>query len=118
MVVKVTHGTLSRLNILVLTEAIALRLSRLSIVHQPREPQLWLILEGSVKTCTGAYDTHSKISLQITRKPMKNEKHSFVYVRFRQFLCCADKRVVNIMKVYIERNKMQVELLIRFRTKY
>ena len=49
---------------------------------------------------------------------MKNEKHSFVYVRFRQLLRCADKRVVNIMKVYIERNKMQVELLIRFRTKY
>ena len=31
-----------------------------------------------------------------------------------QLLHCAHKRIVNIMKVYIERNNMQVEL-IRFR---
>ena len=30
-------------------------------------------------------------------------------VRFGQLLRCADKRIVNIMKVYIERNNMQVE---------
>ena len=35
-------------------------------------------------------------------------------VRFGQLLRCADKRIVNIMKVYTERNNMQVEL-IRFR---
>ena len=34
----------------------------------------------------------------------------------RTLLCCAHKRIVNIMKVYIERNNMQVEL-IRFREK-
>ena len=33
-----------------------------------------------------------------------------------QLLRCADKRIVNIMKVFIERNNMQVEL-IRFRKK-
>ena len=32
-------------------------------------------------------------------------------VRFGQLLRCADKRIVDIMKVYIERNKMQVELI-------
>ena len=35
-------------------------------------------------------------------------------VRFGQLLRCAHKRNVNIMKVYIERKNMQVEL-IRFR---
>ena len=42
---------------------------------------------------------------------------SFTY--FGQLLRCAHKRIVNniIMKVYIERNNMQVEL-IRFRKKY
>ena len=35
-------------------------------------------------------------------------------VRFGQLLRCAHKRIVNIMKVYIERNNIQVEL-IRFR---
>ena len=38
-------------------------------------------------------------------------------VRFGQLLCCADKHTVNIMKVYIERNDMQVKL-IRFRKIY
>ena len=38
-------------------------------------------------------------------------------VRFGQLLRCAHKRIVNIMKVYIERNNMQVEL-VRFRIKY
>ena len=38
-------------------------------------------------------------------------------VRFGQLLRCAHKRIVSIMKVYIERNNMQVEL-IRFRKKY
>ncbi len=37
-------------------------------------------------------------------------------VRFGQMLRCAHKRIVNIMKVYIERNNIQVEL-IRFRQK-
>ena len=37
-------------------------------------------------------------------------------VRFGQLLRCAHKRIVNIMKVYIERNNIQVEL-IRFRKK-
>ena len=32
-------------------------------------------------------------------------------VRFGQLLRCAHKRIVNIMKVYIERNIMQVELI-------
>ena len=35
-------------------------------------------------------------------------------VRFGQLLHCADKRNVNIMEVYMEMNKMQVELT-RFR---
>ena len=35
-------------------------------------------------------------------------------VRFGQMSCFADTRIVNIMRMYIERNKMQVEL-IRFR---
>ena len=35
-------------------------------------------------------------------------------VCFGQLLRCADKRIVKIMKIYIERNNMQVEL-IRFR---
>ena len=38
-------------------------------------------------------------------------------VRFGQLLRCAHKRIVNIMKVYTERNNIQVEL-IRFRKKY
>ena len=38
-------------------------------------------------------------------------------VRFGQLLRCAHKRVVDIMKMYIERNNMQVEL-IRFREKH
>ena len=38
-------------------------------------------------------------------------------VRFGRLLCCAHKRIVDIIKVYIERNNMQVEL-IRFRKKY
>ena len=37
-------------------------------------------------------------------------------VCFGQLLRCADKRIVKIMKMYIERNNMQVEL-IRFRKK-
>ena len=37
-------------------------------------------------------------------------------VRFGQLLHCAHKCIVNINKVYIERNNMQVEL-IRFRKK-
>ena len=38
-------------------------------------------------------------------------------VRFGQLLCCAYQRIVNIMKLYIESNNIQVEL-IRFRKKY
>ena len=38
-------------------------------------------------------------------------------VRFGQLLCGAHKRIVNIMKVYIERMNMQVEL-IRLRKTY
>ena len=37
-------------------------------------------------------------------------------VRFGQLLRCAHKRIVNIMKMYIERNNIQVEL-IRLRNK-
>ena len=37
-------------------------------------------------------------------------------VRFGQLLRCAHKRIANIMKVYIERKNMHVEL-IRFRKK-
>ena len=37
--------------------------------------------------------------------------------RFGQLLCCAYIRIVNIMKVYIERKNMQVELIL-FRKKY
>ena len=39
---------------------------------------------------------------------------AFTY--FGQMLCCAHKRIVNIMTVYIERNNIQVELK-RFRKK-
>ena len=45
---------------------------------------------------------------------IKSSLHS---VRFGQLLRCAHKRIVNIIKVYIERNNMQVEL-IRFVNKY
>ena len=38
-------------------------------------------------------------------------------VRFRQLLRCAHKRIVNRIKVYIEGDNMQVEL-IQFRQKY
>ena len=37
-------------------------------------------------------------------------------VHFGQLLCCAHKCIVNIMKMFIERNNIQVEL-IRFRKK-
>ena len=37
--------------------------------------------------------------------------------RFGQLLRCAHKRIVNIIKVYIERSNVQVEL-IQFRNKY
>ena len=40
----------------------------------------------------------------------------YLPVRFGQLSCCSHKRIVNIMKVYIERNNMQVEI-IRFRKK-
>ena len=33
------------------------------------------------------------------------------FTSFGQLLCCAHKRIVNIMKVYIERNNMHVELM-------
>ena len=36
---------------------------------------------------------------------------SLTLVRFRQLLRYADKRIANIMKVYIERNNLQVELI-------
>ena len=36
---------------------------------------------------------------------------SFKIVRFGRLLRCADKRTVNVMKVYIERNSIQVELI-------
>ena len=36
---------------------------------------------------------------------------SFILVHFGQQLHYADKRVVNIMKVYIERNNLQVDLI-------
>ena len=39
---------------------------------------------------------------------------SLPLVRFGKILRCSDKRIVNIMNVYLERNNMQVEL-IRFR---
>ena len=39
------------------------------------------------------------------------------FTSFGQLLRCVRKCIVNIMKVYIERNNMQVEL-IRFRKKY
>ena len=38
-------------------------------------------------------------------------RSSLHLVRFGQLLCCADKRIVNEMKVGIERNKMKVELI-------
>ena len=38
-------------------------------------------------------------------------------VRFGQLLRCAHEGIVNIMKVYMERKNMQLEL-IRFRKKY
>ena len=41
---------------------------------------------------------------------------SLQLVRFGKLLRYADKRIVNIIKVYIERNNLQVEL-IRFRKK-
>ena len=40
----------------------------------------------------------------------------YLPIRFGQLFRCAHKCIVNIMKVYIERNNMQVEL-IRFRKK-
>ena len=40
-----------------------------------------------------------------------------LFTSFRQLLRCANKRIVNIMKVYIESSNMHVEL-IRFRKKY
>ena len=45
---------------------------------------------------------------------LRSSLHS---VRFGQLLRCAHKHIVNIMKVYIERNNKQVKL-IRFRIKY
>ena len=44
---------------------------------------------------------------------IRSSRHS---VRFGQLLRCAHNRIVNIMKVYIDRNDVQVEL-IRFRKK-
>ena len=38
------------------------------------------------------------------------------FTSFEQLLLCAHKRIVNIMKMYIEGNNMQVKL-IRFRKK-
>ena len=32
-------------------------------------------------------------------------------VRFGQLLCCANKLIVNIMKVYMERKNRQLELI-------
>ena len=43
-------------------------------------------------------------------------RSSLHLLRFGQLLRCAHKRIVNVMKVYIERNNLQVEL-IRFRNK-
>ena len=48
------------------------------------------------------------------RACIRSSLHS---VRFGKQLHCAHKRIVNIMKVYIERKNIQVEL-IRFRKKY
>ena len=50
-------------------------------------------------------------------KPSVCIRSSLHSVTFGQLLCCAhDKCFVNIMKVYIERNNIQVELT-RFRKK-
>ena len=38
-------------------------------------------------------------------------RYSLHSVRFGQLFRCAHKRIVNIMKVYIERKNMQVELI-------
>ena len=35
----------------------------------------------------------------------------YLRVRFGQLLRCSHKRIVDVMKVYIERNNMQVELM-------
>ena len=40
--------------------------------------------------------------------PPRSSLHS---VRFGDLLRCADKRIVNIMKMYIERKKMHVKLI-------
>ena len=39
-------------------------------------------------------------------------RYSLHVVNCGQLLCCAYKRFVNIMKVYIERNNLQVELIL------
>ena len=44
-------------------------------------------------------------------------QHLASFTSFGQLLRCAHKRIVNIIKLYIERNNMQVEL-IRFRRTY
>ena len=39
--------------------------------------------------------------------------YSLALVRFGQLLCYADKCIVNIMKAYIEKNNLQVELKLK-----
>ena len=65
------------------------------------------------------------INLRRSRDCLRSCVRSFVWssldsihsVRFGQLLRCAHKRIVNIMKVYMERKNRQLEL-IRFRKKY
>ena len=65
------------------------------------------------------------LNLRRSRDCLRSCVRSFVWssvdsihsVRFGQLLRCAHKRIVNIMKVYMERKNRQLEL-IRFRKKY
>ena len=75
-----------------------LTISRPSFCHawEPRIPSFLAVV--GVRAWVRAYMCINSI---------RSSLHS---VRFGQLLHCAHKRIVNILKVYIERNNMQVEL--------
>ena len=61
-------------------------------------------------------EADTRLNVIVDVVDVRQEEYSSHSVRFGQLLRCSHNRIVNIMKVYIERNNIQVEL-IRFRKK-
>ena len=74
-----------------------------------------MIVRGCLPVCLGEWKCVCvRACVHAGGRSCVRVRSLFHSVRFQQLLCCAHKRIVNIIKVYIERSNMQVEI-IRFR---